>query len=52
MTILIHVNQYNTDKENLKKMIGDVDKKMRDVGCLVTSTTLNTNINKVKNTSC
>ena len=26
-TTLIHVNQYNTDKQNLEKKIGDVDKK-------------------------
>ena len=24
---LIHINQYNTDKQNLEKNIGDVDKK-------------------------
>ena len=24
-TILIHINQYNTDNENLEKKIGDVD---------------------------
>ena len=27
VTTLIHINQYNTDKQNLKKKIGDVDKK-------------------------
>ena len=26
-TILIHINQYNTDKQNLEKKNGDVDKK-------------------------
>ena len=26
-TTLIHINQYNTDKQNLNKKIGDVDKK-------------------------
>ena len=26
-TTLIHINQYNTDKQNLDKKIGDVDKK-------------------------
>ena len=26
-TILIHINQYNTDKQNLEKKIGDADKK-------------------------
>ena len=24
-TTLIHVNQYNTDKQNLEKKVGDVD---------------------------
>ena len=27
-TTLIHVNQYNTDKQNLDKKNGDVDKKI------------------------
>ena len=27
VTTLIHVNQYNTDKQNLEKKIRDVDKK-------------------------
>ena len=26
-TTLIHINQYNIDKQNLEKQIGDVDKK-------------------------
>ena len=26
-TTLIHINQYNTDKQNLEKKIGDIDKK-------------------------
>ena len=26
-TTLIHINQYNTDKQNLEKKIGDLDKK-------------------------
>ena len=26
-TNLIHINQYNTDKQNLEEKIGDVDKK-------------------------
>ena len=38
-TTLIHINQYNTDKQNLEKKIGDVDKKntryewFRDFNC-------------------
>ena len=27
-TTLIHINQYNTDKQNLEKQIEDVDKKL------------------------
>ena len=27
VTALIHINQYNTDKQNLVKKIGDIDKK-------------------------
>ena len=30
-TTLIHINQYNTDKQNLEKKIGDVDKKIQVV---------------------
>ena len=29
-TTLIHVNQYNTDKQNLEKNLGNVDKKNTD----------------------
>ena len=28
-TILVHINQYNTDKQNLKKEIENVDKKYK-----------------------
>ena len=27
---LIHINQYNTDKQNLEKKIGDIDQKILD----------------------
>ena len=27
ITTLIHINQYNTEKQNFEKKIGDVDKK-------------------------
>ena len=30
-TTLIHINQYDTDKQILKKNIGDIDKKIPDV---------------------
>ena len=53
-TTLIHINQYNTDKQNLQKKIGDVDKKCQIHG-LVTTTVLNSKIieveNKIPNTS-
>ena len=26
-TTLVYINQYNTDKQNLEKKIGDIDKK-------------------------
>ena len=39
----IHINQYNTDKPNLDKNIGDVDKKLQ---MQVTTTILNTKISK------
>ena len=38
-TTLIHINQYNTDKQNLEKKTGDVDKKYQK---LVVTTVLNT----------
>ena len=40
----IHINQYNTDKQNLHKNIGDIDKKIQ---IQVTTTILNTKISKV-----
>ena len=54
-TTLIHINQYNTNKQNLEKKIGVVDKKAPDIGGLVTTTVFNTKIseaeNKMPNTS-
>ena len=47
-TTLIHVNQCNIDKQNLKKKIGDVNKKIPDVSELVTVTALNTKIKEVE----
>ena len=43
-TTLIHINQYNADKQNLEKTIGDVDKKIPDTRGLVT-----TKISEVEN---
>ena len=45
-TTLIHINQYNTDEQNLEKKIGDVDKKMPDTSGLVTTTFSNTKISE------
>ena len=47
-TTLTHVNQCNIDKQNLKKKIGDVNKKIPDVSELVTVTVLNTKIKEVE----
>ena len=46
-TILYHINQYNTDKQNMEKKIVDVDKKIPAVSGLVTKTVFNTNISEV-----
>ena len=48
-TTLSHKNQYNTDKQNLEKKIGGVDKKIPDTSGLVTTTILNTKISEVEN---
>ena len=48
-TALIHINQYNSDKHNLEKKNGDVDKKIPDSGGLVTTTVLNVKVGKVEN---
>lgn len=45
---LIHTNQYDADKQSLKKNIEDVDKKIPDVSALVTTIFLNTKISKVE----
>ena len=48
-TTLIHINQYNTDNQNLEKTIGDVDEKIPDVSGLVITTVLNAKIGEVEN---
>ena len=35
-TTLIHINQHNTDRQNLEKNIEDVDKKLSNINGLVT----------------
>ena len=54
-TTLIEINQYNTDKQNLRKKIGHLDKKIPYTSGLVSTTVLNTKINdvekKIPNTS-
>ena len=47
-TTLIHINQYNTDKQNLEEKIGDVDKKIPATSGLVTTTASNAKISEVK----
>ena len=37
-TTLIHINQYNTDKQNLEKKVEDVENKIWDTSSLVTTT--------------
>ena len=48
-TTLIHINQYNTDKQNFEKKNGDVEKKHHHTSSLVTTTVLNIEISEVKN---
>ena len=48
-TTLIHINQYDADKQNLEKKVGNIDKKIQHVSGLVTATTLNTKISEVDN---
>ena len=50
-TVLIHINQYSTDKQNEEKKIGDADKKIPETSGLVTVlnwTVLNTKISEVE----
>ena len=48
VTISIHINLYNTDKQSLKK-IANVDKKILHLSSLVTTTFTNANICDAKN---
>ena len=48
MTALVHINQYNTDKQRLKKKM-DLNNKIPDVSGLVTTNVLNTKISEVEN---
>ena len=49
MTTLVQINRYNRDKQNLKKIIGNVAKKIPDISGLVTATVLDT---KIKDVDC
>ena len=49
VTNLIHINQYNTDKQNLEKKIGDVDKKIPYASNFMTNTVFNIKISEVEN---
>ena len=48
-TTLIHINQCNTDKQNLQKKSGDVDKIIPGTSGLLTTNVLNTKISEVQN---
>ena len=48
-TTLIHINKCNTDKQNLEKIIGEVDKNIPDTSGLVNIALLNTKISEVEN---
>ena len=41
-------NQHKTDKQNLEKEIGDIDKKVLDISGFMATTVLNTKIVKVE----
>ena len=49
VTTVIHINQYNTDKQNLEEKIGDIDEQVVDASGLVTKTILNTKISEAEN---
>ena len=44
---LVHINQYNTGKQNLDNKLEMLIKKIRDTSGLVTTTVLNTKIREV-----
>ena len=49
-TALIHISQYNTDKQNLEKNKSEIFiEKIPDMSALVTTTVLNTKISEVEN---
>ena len=47
-TTLIHINQYNADKQHLEKTIENAERKIQDTSGLVTATVLNTKISEVE----
>ena len=48
-TIIIHINQYNTGKQNLERKIGYADRRIPYPSGLLTTTVLNTKISEVHN---
>ena len=48
-TTWIHINKCNTNKQNLEKIIGEVDKNIPDTSGLVNIALLNTKISEVEN---
>ena len=49
MNALIHIDQYNTDKQGLEKYIDEVENKIPDTGGLETKSSLNTKIEQIEN---
>ena len=46
---LIHINQYNTDKQNLEEKSGDLHKNIPNLSGLETTTALNAKVSEVEN---
>ena len=49
MCTLIWTNQYNADKQNLEKQIGEVEKKIPDISSLVTTTVFKAKLGQAGN---
>lgn len=46
-SILVLINEYNTEKHNFREKFEDIDKKIPEVSSLVATTVLNTKIGEV-----
>ena len=47
-TTLIHINQYNINKQSLEKKDGGLESKIPDVGGLVTTSVIDTKLGKLR----